>query len=318
MSAIFISYAREDRDKAKALAELCQQQDWSVWWDRRIPPGRSFDEVIEEALGAAKCVVVLWSKSSASSDWVKGEAAEGLRRKILVPVRIDSANVPLEFRRLQTIDLSDWKGEAGHLELGGFLEAVAANIKGVVQRPPSEGSQRKLMKLVLTVLAIVALLAAGFAFYKFAGDRATAAKKKQLQQNHDLLLQQTPTPTPVTSSPTPTPVTSSPTPTPATPSPTPTPASRKPWSIRAPKGEKHERPHVVFQGRAGTRYTIWYDEGDGDAVGIANSTALNPRLHNLIPLAKGTSSEYTIESGSELGIYLRKGTYARGHIQERR
>ena len=170
MSDIFISYAREDRDKAKALAELCQQQDWSVWWDRRIPPGRSFDEVIEEALGAAKCVVVLWSKSSASSDWVKGEAAEGLRRKILVPVRIDSANVPLEFRRLQTVDLSDWKGEAGHLELGGFLEAVAANIKGVVQRPPSEGSQRKLMKPVLTVLAIVALLAAGFAFYKFAGD----------------------------------------------------------------------------------------------------------------------------------------------------
>ena len=81
MSDIFISYAREDRAKAKALAELFQQQDWSVWWDRSIPPGRSFDEVIEEALGAAKCVVVLWSKNSASSDWVKGEAAEGLRRK---------------------------------------------------------------------------------------------------------------------------------------------------------------------------------------------------------------------------------------------
>jgi hypothetical protein len=133
MSDIFISYAREDRDQAKALAELFQQQDWSVWWDRSIPPGRSFDEVIEEALGAAKCVVVLWSKNSASSDWVKGKAAEGLRRRVLVPVRIDSANVPLEFRRLQTVDLSDWKGDAGHPELGGFLEAVAANTTSVVQ-----------------------------------------------------------------------------------------------------------------------------------------------------------------------------------------
>ena len=114
MSDIFISYAREDRDKAQALAELFQQQDWSVWWDRNIPPGRSFDAVIEEALGAAKCVVVLWSKNSASSDWVKGEAGEALQRKILVPVRIDSVNVPLEFRRLQTVDLSDWKGGAGH------------------------------------------------------------------------------------------------------------------------------------------------------------------------------------------------------------
>ncbi|TMP95753.1 MAG: toll/interleukin-1 receptor domain-containing protein [Verrucomicrobia bacterium] len=172
MSDIFISYAREDRDEAKTLAELFQQQDWSVWWDRSIPPGRSFDEVIEEALGAAKCVVVLWSKNSASSDWVKSEAAEGLHRKILVPVRIDSANVPLEFRRLQTVDLSDWKGDAGHLELGGILEAVAANIKGVVQRPPNEGKRRKPIKPVLTVLAIVTLLAAGFAFYKFAGGGA--------------------------------------------------------------------------------------------------------------------------------------------------
>jgi uncharacterized glyoxalase superfamily protein PhnB len=178
MSDIFISYAREDRDKAKALAELFQQQDWSVWWDRNIPPGRSFDEVIEEALGAAKCVVVLWSKNSASSDWVKGEAAEGLRRKILVPVRIDSANVPLEFRRLQTVDLSDWKGEAGHLELGGFLGAVAANIQSVVQRPITERRQRKLMKPVLTALAIVALLAAGFAFYKFAGGVAKLGSRE--------------------------------------------------------------------------------------------------------------------------------------------
>jgi hypothetical protein len=172
MSDIFISYAREDRNKAKALAELFQQQGWSVWWDRNIPPGRSFDEVIEEALGAAKCVVVLWSKNSASSDWVKGEAAEALQRKILVPVRTESANVPLEFRRLQTVDLSDWKGDAGHPELGGFLEAVAANIKGVVRRPVSEGRQRRLMKPILAALAIAALLAAGFSFYKFAGGGA--------------------------------------------------------------------------------------------------------------------------------------------------
>ena len=73
----------------------------------------------------------------------------------------------------------------------------------------------------------------------------------------------------------------------------------------------------MFQAKAGTRYTIWYDEGDGDAVGIDNSSFLDPKLHNLIPLAKGTSSEYTIESGSDLGIYLREGaTYAKGHIEE--
>jgi TIR domain len=175
MSDIFISYAREDPNKAKALAELFQQQSWSVWWDRNIPPGRSFDEVIEEALGAAKCVVVLWSKNAASSDWVKGEAGEGLQRKILVPVRIDSANVLLEFRRLQTVEFSNWKGDARHPELNGLLEAVAANIKSVVQRPISERRQRKVNKPVRIALAILVLLAAGFAFSKFGANRARHA-----------------------------------------------------------------------------------------------------------------------------------------------
>ena len=198
MSDVFISYAREDRDKAKALAELFQQQGWSVWWDRNIPPGRSFDDVIEEALGAAKCVVVLWSKNSASSDWVKGEAAEALQRKILLPVRIDSANVPLEFRRLETVDLSDWKGDAGHPELGGFLEAVAANIKGVVRQPPVTGIPRKPMKPVLIVLAIVALLlAAGFAFYKFAGGEARLGSRASAGGSPAPQPSETLTPTPV-------------------------------------------------------------------------------------------------------------------------
>lgn len=56
---LFLSYASADRDLAKALASVLQHNGWSVWWDRAIPPGKTFDEVIETALGAAKCVVVL-------------------------------------------------------------------------------------------------------------------------------------------------------------------------------------------------------------------------------------------------------------------
>ena len=63
MSDIFISYARPDRDRARQMAEALEQRGWSVWWDHEIPPGRNFDDVIEEALGAASCVVVLWSNA---------------------------------------------------------------------------------------------------------------------------------------------------------------------------------------------------------------------------------------------------------------
>jgi len=36
-----------------------QRQGLEVWWDKSIPPGRNFDEVIEEALIGAKGVIVV-------------------------------------------------------------------------------------------------------------------------------------------------------------------------------------------------------------------------------------------------------------------
>lgn len=71
MSDIFISYAREDRDTAERFAIALKGQGFSVWWDRVIPAGRVFEEVIEEAIGSSNCVVVLWSNHSIKSNWVK-------------------------------------------------------------------------------------------------------------------------------------------------------------------------------------------------------------------------------------------------------
>ena len=138
MNDIFISYAREDREKAKAIAALFEAQGWSVWWDRSIPPGRSFDQVIEEALSAAKCVVVLWSRSSAASDWVKTEAAEGLARKILVPVR--TRGTQSSARVSAAADGRSFALE-GRLRRSGtakeFLHAVAALLKSEVRPAPA-------------------------------------------------------------------------------------------------------------------------------------------------------------------------------------
>jgi len=68
MSDVFISYATEDRERARSLADGLEQLGWSVWWDRKIVAGQMFDRIIEEALAEAKCVVVLWSKVSITSE----------------------------------------------------------------------------------------------------------------------------------------------------------------------------------------------------------------------------------------------------------
>jgi len=112
MSDIFISYSREDRARFKSLAEALQKIcGWTVWWDERIPAGKMFDEVIEAALDEARCVIVVWSKISINSYWVKTEAAEGRIRNILVPVSIDDVRIPLAFRRIQTENFNSWEGD---------------------------------------------------------------------------------------------------------------------------------------------------------------------------------------------------------------
>jgi TIR domain/Sad1 / UNC-like C-terminal len=126
MSDIFISYARADKDRAEHLAEAFSRQGWSVWWDREIPPGKSFDETIENALNSARCIIVLWSRDSVSSRWVKTEAAEGAERGILVPALIDKVQIPLEFKRIEAADLSDWQGDSPHSEFDQLLKTVAS------------------------------------------------------------------------------------------------------------------------------------------------------------------------------------------------
>jgi formylglycine-generating enzyme required for sulfatase activity len=114
MSDIFLSYAREDLSQVLPLVQALERHGWAVWWDRTIPPGKTFDRGIQEALDASRCVIVVWSRASVDSDWVKAEAEEGRRRGILIPVMIDEARIPLGFRQIQTARLVDWQGTEAH------------------------------------------------------------------------------------------------------------------------------------------------------------------------------------------------------------
>jgi hypothetical protein len=126
MPHIFISYASEDRAIAQTLAEALQQEGWTVWWDRKIPVGKSFHEVIENAIDQARCVIVIWTGNSVESDWVRNEADEGNRRSILVPVRMGEVRIPLGFRHLQAADLQSWCAGTPHAEYEGLLESIRA------------------------------------------------------------------------------------------------------------------------------------------------------------------------------------------------
>lgn len=166
MSDIFISYAREDEARAKSLALALQKHGYSVWWDKRIPPGKTWRNVIEEALGEAKCVIVLWSKKSVESSFVQEEAEFAKSRGKLVPVFIDDVEPPFGFRGIEGANLVGWRGQSDNdefLQLLRSVEGLAGKGAGGRGRAPTwPGRSRARHYLVLTLLAV---LAAGLAFH---------------------------------------------------------------------------------------------------------------------------------------------------------
>jgi hypothetical protein len=160
MAEIFISYARADRERAEKLAQALGQHGFSVWWDREIPPGRTFDEVIEEALSDARCVVVLWSRDSVKSEWVKTEAAEAAKRRILVPILADEVTIPLEFRRVQSARLTDWQRLTANPDWNQVTQALTGLVGRASSAPPVAQPPPRDRRPLWAVAAGVVLIAA--------------------------------------------------------------------------------------------------------------------------------------------------------------
>jgi MoxR-like ATPase len=127
MPDIFLSYAREDEERARGLVNLFSEQGWSVWWDPAIVPGTKFDQEIEQALDVSACVVVLWTSSSVSSKWVRIEAHEGDRRNVLIPVLLEEVKIPLAFRLTHAANLVGWK-DGPHPGLDLLLDTISSVI----------------------------------------------------------------------------------------------------------------------------------------------------------------------------------------------
>jgi TolB-like protein len=111
MPDLFLSYSREDQPTARRFADALKREGFDVWWDQTLRSGEAYDEVTEHALRDAKAVVVLWSRRSVSSRWVRAEATIADRAKKLVPAMIELCDRPVMFELTQSADLTHWQGD---------------------------------------------------------------------------------------------------------------------------------------------------------------------------------------------------------------
>ena len=151
MVDVFISYSRDNKARVAEIAEAVAAAGYDVWWDAELPPHRSYGDVITEKIGSAKAAIVVWSQTSAQSEWVRAEADVARNQKKLVQTSIDDVMPPLPFNQIQFAELADWNGEPGHRgwrkvmmsleELCGREAAPAAASQPAPPRPAAADRQ---------------------------------------------------------------------------------------------------------------------------------------------------------------------------------
>ncbi|HEU4760503.1 MAG TPA: toll/interleukin-1 receptor domain-containing protein [Dehalococcoidia bacterium] len=127
---VFISYARDDRERMLVIAEALRGAGHAVEVDSEIlKGGDDFARKLEAAIGACDACVVLWSPRSTKGPWVPAEANLALQHgKRVIPVKLAECSIPLPFSTFHILDFttsSDLPGLLASLEPGGKPPPVA-------------------------------------------------------------------------------------------------------------------------------------------------------------------------------------------------
>jgi hypothetical protein len=141
MVDVFISYKRDERARASAIARRLQRLGLDVWLDDKIASGTQFHAEIEGALRQAKAILVLWSPGSVKSDWVRNEASFGLEHGNLVAIMLAPCELPVAFRSAQYEPLFERRFKDDH---PGWIKVIERIKDLAYKRAEVETRQTKL------------------------------------------------------------------------------------------------------------------------------------------------------------------------------
>ena len=122
MADIFVSYSKEDTDRARLLAARLQAEGFTVWWDQSLLSGDRYRNVIMTELASARAVIVIWTANSVISDFVQSEAGRALADQKLIPVKdpqLTYSDIPPPFDNFHTTNID---------RIDGILSAISLQL----------------------------------------------------------------------------------------------------------------------------------------------------------------------------------------------
>jgi hypothetical protein len=117
---VFLSYSRQDKKQARALADALKQRGLNAWLDERsIPGGAKWFMEIDRGIRGARAVIVLISASSRGSEWVTYEYALATGARIPVIAVVDpDGDTPQPLRQFQIVRYTGASSVAGKVHEG--------------------------------------------------------------------------------------------------------------------------------------------------------------------------------------------------------
>jgi hypothetical protein len=140
----FVSHSHSDKAIAERLARVLLNQGIDAWLDKwEIQPGDSLvQKIFEEGLKECSAFLVLLSRQSVASAWVKHELDVALVKRLegaarVIPVIVEQCEIPFALRSLLWVDLTqNFDAEA---------RRIADVIAGRLEKPPVRSQPSRLV-----------------------------------------------------------------------------------------------------------------------------------------------------------------------------
>lgn len=165
---VFISYSSKNATAAEAVCHVLEENGIRCWIaPRNIAGGSKYGDLIEEAIKECQLVVVLFSKTAASSAWVNGELNLAFsEQKLIVPFRLDdtplSGQAKLMLTQVHWIDAyPDFQNKFRDL-LYAVNVALGRTTEKAEPNQPKSKSHITRKQLIIAVAAIVVICAGIF------------------------------------------------------------------------------------------------------------------------------------------------------------
>ncbi len=152
LGGIFISYSHDDAKFVDKLYDRLMAEGANVWLDRHDAVAGRLQDQVDRAIRLNDIVVLVLSKSSVNSDWVKHELKVARRkekeegRDVLCPVTLDDAwharKDDLLWERLTEsliLDFSKWKTKAFDAPFGKLIKGLRTNFPRDDPDAPADG-----------------------------------------------------------------------------------------------------------------------------------------------------------------------------------